>query len=396
MNSKRFKFRLSAALAALVAACVVTSNLAFAADDAKPDQKKSEEKKAEEKKPVEVALVGVAHIHTPHFIEILRSRPADVKVKYVWDDHNPDLAKEDAQKLNAPVVDDIQKIWSDPDIKAVIICSETNRHQPLVMAAAQTHKHIYAEKPLGMGAQDAYAMARAIDQAGVLFETGYFMRSDPKILFIREQIQKHAFGTITRVRGANTHNGALGGWFDHEWQWMADPKQAGVGAYGDLGTHSLDILLWLIGDVDRTTAVTSEGTHHYPPADEFGEGMLVFKDGVLGTLAAGWDDLVADPVSLEVCGTEGHAVIVDNLLYFRSKQIKGSTDRRPYLDLPKAWPEPMEMFIDAINGQQEPLVTADEAAYRSAVMQALYDGAKGQRWTQPMAPLSSQSASESH
>ena len=54
----------------------------------------------------------------------------------------------------------------------------------------------------------------------------------------------------------------------------------------------------------------------------------------------------------------------------------------------------MEMFIDAINGQKEPLVTADEAAYRSAVMQALYDGAKGQKWTQPMAPLSSQSASD--
>lgn len=348
---------------------------------------------ADASKPPEVALVGVAHIHTPHFIEILKHRSADVKVKYVWDDHNPELAKADARKLGVPVIDDVQKIWSDPDIKAVIICSETDRHEPLVMAAAKAHKHIYAEKPLGMGAADAYAMAKAIDDAGVLFETGYFMRSDPKILFVREQVEKHAFGTITRVRGANTHNGALGGWFDREWQWMADPKQAGVGAFGDLGTHSLDILLWLIGDVSRTTAATSLGTRHYPGCDEFGEGLMVFKNGTLGTLAAGWDDVVADPVSLEICGTEGHAVIMDNKLYFLSKHVKGSSDKRPWTELPQAWPEPLDMFINAINGKKEPLVTADEAAYRSTVMQAFYEGANQQKWTTPPASDTARQAS---
>jgi len=332
----------------------------------------------------QVALVGCQHIHTPSFIRILRRRGNEVKVKYVWD-HDRKLAEQDSKQLaGSQVVDDVQTIFADPEIKAVIICSETDRHQPLVMAAAKAHKDIYAEKPLGMGAADGYAMAKAIDDAGVLFETGYFMRGDPKVLFLKEQVEKGNFGTITRVRGSNTHNGALGGWFDHEYQWMADPKQAGVGAYGDLGTHSLDILIWLMGDVSRATATVSMGTHRYPDCDEFGEGLLVFKNGTLGTLAAGWDDVAADPVSLEICGTEGHAVIMDGRLYFMSKRVKGSSDRRPWTDLPKAWPEPMEMFIDAINGKKQPLVTADEAAYRSAVAEALYKAAREQSWATPV------------
>ncbi|MCU0503671.1 MAG: Gfo/Idh/MocA family oxidoreductase, partial [Anaerolineae bacterium] len=139
-------------------------------------------------------------------------------------------------------------------IDGVVICSETDRHEPLVLAAAAAKKHIFAEKPLGLGATDAYRMAAAIKKAGVLFQTGYFQRGNPLHLFLREQIGAGAFGTITRIRHTNCHAGSLKGWFDTEWRWMADPAQAGVGGFGDLGTHSLDILLWLMGGVKDVTA----------------------------------------------------------------------------------------------------------------------------------------------
>ena len=43
---------------------------------------------------------------------------------------------------------------------------------------------------------------------------------------------------------------------------------AGIGAFGDLGTHSLDLLLMLSGNVSRTTAAVSAGTARYPGCDE--------------------------------------------------------------------------------------------------------------------------------
>lgn len=78
------------------------------------------------------------------------------------------------------MVTDLKKIWSNKNIKAVIICSETNRHPELVRAAAKSGKHMFVEKPLGFTAQESFEMAKAINEQKLLFQTGYFMRSDAK------------------------------------------------------------------------------------------------------------------------------------------------------------------------------------------------------------------------
>ncbi len=333
---------------------------------------------AQSQNSITVAIAGVAHIHTPSYINLLKRRP-EVRVKYVYD-HEGERAKRAAEQTGAQAVDDPKTIWSDPDVKAVIILSETNRHLELVLAAASAGKNVFAEKPLGITAQDSREMARAIEQAGVLFTTGYFMRTDPKHLFLKNEVASGNFGTITRARGSNCHNGSLGGWFDHEWRWMADPKIAGVGAFGDLGTHKLDILMWLMGDVESVTGDIRPVTHRYGDCDETGEALLQFKNGVIGTLAAGWVD-VEDPVQLLISGTEGHAMIVNGQLYYRSQKVAGSDSRRPWTDLPPSPPEPLDQFLNAVEGaKNEPLVTPAEAAARVVVMQAIYQGASGRKW----------------
>jgi predicted dehydrogenase len=331
-----------------------------------------------EEKELTLALVGGAHIHTPSFIDVMKERK-DAKVKWVWD-HDHDRAERRAKALDAQVVDDLNRIWSDPEVVAIVIYSETNRHHDLVLAAAKARKHMFVEKPLGITAKESLAMARAIEQAGLLFTTGYFMRTDPKHLFLKEEIAKGNFGTITRIRGSNCHSGSLGGWFDKEWRWMADPKIAGVGAFGDLGTHKLDILMWLLGDVDAVTAQVRAVTHRYGDCDECGEGMLRFKSGVLGTLAAGWVD-VEDPVQLLISGTEGHAVVYEDHLYYHSKKVTGTNSKEPFTKLPPAPRAPMHQFLDAVAGaKDQPLVTPHEAAARVVVMESMYRAAREQSW----------------
>jgi predicted dehydrogenase len=333
---------------------------------------------AQNEKKTIIAFVGVAHIHTPGFISLVKTRE-DVKVKSVWD-HDAVRAEKSAKEVGAQTVNDVQKIWSDPEIKAVIICSETNRHHELVLAAAKAGKHMFAEKPLGITAKESLAMADAIENAHLLFTTGYFMRTDPKHIFLKEEIAKGNFGKITRVRGSNCHSGSLGGWFDTDWRWMADPKIAGVGAFGDLGTHKLDILMWLLGGVDSVTADVKSVTGRYGDCDETGEGMIQFKNGVIGTLAAGWVDL-EDPVQLLISGTEGHAVVYDNHLFYKSKKVPGTDSKDPYTKLPGAPRAPMHQFLDAVGGAKDmPLVTPREAAARVVVMEAMYKGARERKW----------------
>ena len=119
---------------------------------------------------VTVALVGCAHIHTPGFINKVKQRP-DIRVKWVWD-HNATRGQRRAAELGGEYVADVQRVWEDGDVAAVIICSETDRHQELVSAAARAGKDIFAEKPLGLRAADSYAMADAID-AGIRLTPPY-------------------------------------------------------------------------------------------------------------------------------------------------------------------------------------------------------------------------------
>ncbi len=335
---------------------------------------------AQPEKKVTLAFVGVAHIHTPSFLDLLGKR-GDVKIKCIWDHDEARLSKCTAT-TGLKAAKDQEEIWSDPEITAVVICSETNRHLELVLAAVKAGKHMFVEKPLGITAKESGEMADAIEKAKLLFTTGYFMRTDPKHLFLKAEIAKGNFGKITRARGSLCHSGSLSGWFDTDWRWMADPKIAGVGAFGDLGTHKLDILMWLLGDVDSVTADVRPVTGRYGDCDETGEGLIQFKNGVIGTLAAGWVD-IDDPVQLLLSGTEGHAAIVDNYLYYRSKKVPGGDSKDPYTKLPAGLPPPMSQFVDAVAGAHaQPLVTAREAAARVTVMEAMYEAACERKWVQ--------------
>ncbi len=335
---------------------------------------------------IELAFVGCGHIHTPGFVNMLKKRN-DVKVKSVWDPM-PERSAFRAKDLGATAVTDLKEILKDSSIGGIIVCSETSHHQELVTAAAKAKKNMFVEKPLGMGAKDAQAIAKLIEKAGVIFQTGYFTRSSPQYRFIKKLIDEKALGQITRIRGSNCHSGALGGWFDakpkdpaNDWLWMTDLARSGVGAFGDLGTHLLDVMIWMMGDVDKVTAQIDNGTARYKGCDETGEGLLRFKNGAIGTLAAGWDDL-ANPMPFLISGTEGHAAIINNQLHLTSKkkpEFDGTAPVRSS-EMEASLPHAFELYLDALVGKKVPLVSAKEAAYRSTVMDAMYEGARTGQW----------------
>ncbi len=332
-----------------------------------------------------LALVGCHHIHTPGFVDNLRRRTDTVRIKWTWDP-DPERAQKNADRLEgAQVAESVATICADPEVTGAIVTSQTNIHESLVLPLVEAGKHVFVEKPLGFAAADAASMAEAIEAKGLLFSTGYFSRGDAKLRFVKKQIEAGAFGKITRARMSNCHSGALGGWFDGEWRWMADPKVSGCGGFGDLGTHILDILLWFFGEVESCTAQVDGGTKRYEDCDETGEGMLRFKSGTIATLAAGWDD-VADPVRLIVSGTEGYAAIIQDRLFFQSKHVEGMDGSQPLrnAEIGERVAAGLDAWIERVSETGTPdLVGAKEAAYRSAVMEALYKGAASNSWVTP-------------
>ncbi len=116
---------------------------------------------------------------------------------------------------------------------------------------------------------------------------------------------------------------------------------------------------------------------------ESGEALLKFKNGITGTLGAGWVD-IADPVTLIISGTEGHAYIDRGKLFLTCKNVEGADGKTPWTKLPEALPNPMEQFADAVGGKPAPnLIAPREAAMRVSVMEAAYRSAKQDGWVKP-------------
>jgi predicted dehydrogenase len=199
-------------------------------------------------------------------------------------------------------------------------------------------------------------------------------------IFLKENIAQGNLGQIVRVHASFCNDCVLLGDFDKEFKWTIDPKWGARGGFADIGTHALDLLMWLMGDVESVSADLRSVTGRYPNCDESGQGLLRFKNGVNGTISAGWVE-PENPVSLLVAGTEGHAVVFNDRLYLRTKKVQGADGTRPWMKLAPPLDHPLLQFVSAIAGQKDlPLVTAREAATRVRVMEALYQSARERKW----------------
>jgi predicted dehydrogenase len=318
---------------------------------------------------IRLGWVGTAHIHTPGFTNEVLKR--GLECAGVWD-HDEARATKNAEKLGGKVCS-IEELAADTAIDGFIICSETIHHLDLVKQLVSTGKPMFLEKPMGASAEQSKAIQKLLDDHQIVFQTGYFSRGRATFRTLKQKVDEGFFGTITRVRASNCHSGALGGWFDTDWRWMADRSQAGVGAFGDLGTHVLDLLIWIFGGVDSATGVLSMGTARYEGCDEYGEALLKFSNGIVGTLAAGWDD-VADPVRMQVAGTKGHATLGTELL------IADADGKFAPAELLEPASSGFDAFLDFLDGKEVSLVTAKEAAQRDITMDAIYRGAESGTW----------------
>lgn len=328
-----------------------------------------------------LAVVGAAHIHTPEFLEQLVEH-RDVEPAGIYD-HDERRARELADRFSTHVVGSPDEAYQDATVDGVMVTSETVRHRELAVRAAESGKALFVEKPVGATAEDARAIVDAVERAGVLFQTGYFLRGDPAHLALRDLVAEGALGELNRVRVANTNPSALLGWLD-DFAWMADPAQAGVGAWGDEGAHAVDLLRWLTGrEVERVMLALGTVTGRYGGVDEHGEALLELDGGLLATVGAGWVDR-GDIVQVQVAGTQGHAWVAGRRLWVASELLAGADGSQPWTDLPDALPHAFALFLDALAGRPEvPLVGARDAAAVTAILQAAYEAADRGTWARP-------------
>ena len=142
---------------------------------------------------------------------------------------------------------DWKRLIQRKDIDVVDISTPGNLHRTMAIAAARAGKHIICEKPLANSLSEAQQMQRAATRAGVKHMIMFNYRRVPAITFAKKLIQDGKLGDIYHFRAAYLQDWIV----DPEFPlvWRLDKKIAGSGALGDIGAHSIDLALYLLGDI---------------------------------------------------------------------------------------------------------------------------------------------------
>ena len=324
---------------------------------------------------VGVGVLGAAHVHFERYARLLVAE-AGIDVKAVYDD-NPSLGRQAEELTGGARAGSVDEILDRDDIDAVVILSENIKHEAYAVAAAEAGKHLFVEKPLDIRGDRADRIAAAVKDAGVLFQTGYFMRSMNQLRFLRDAFRGGKFGRVTRMRVQYAHGGSLGSMWDGHHAWMVDLDQVGRGALGDLGIHCLNVILWMTeGDaLQEISAQVGNATGRFGGIDEYGEALLRFESGLLVTMGAGYVDR-NDVNRIEISGTEGHAYMNRGRVFLNCPAITGTNQERYWSDFPDALEHPFSLFLQALQGHEVPLVSVEEAARDVRVMDRIYAAAQ--------------------
>jgi predicted dehydrogenase len=178
---------------------------------------------------------------------------------------------------------DYQDVLADPDVDVISICAPTGLHREIGVAAAEAGKPFWIEKPVGRDAKEAADVAAAAERAGVVTSVGYNYRHAPAVEHVRELVKNGDLGRITNLRAvffngyASEPKGAL------SWRFIRD--LAGSGALGDLLSHVIDLVQYLLGPISEVTALTST-VYTERPILPMGSGthFAVIEDGELGSV----------------------------------------------------------------------------------------------------------------
>jgi predicted dehydrogenase len=142
---------------------------------------------------------------------------------------------------------DWREVIDDPQVDIVDITTPNHLHAEMAIAAAEAGKHIYCEKPLANNSADAARIVAAVDKAGVTSIVGFNYLRNPAQAFARQLLQEGELGEITLFRGAFDQDFLANP--DIPFSWRLDRTQAGTGALGDLGSHTIGFAHFLVGDI---------------------------------------------------------------------------------------------------------------------------------------------------
>jgi len=257
------------------------------------------------KPKLHIGIIGAGRIGAVH-AETLAFRLPEATALIIADINRP-AAEEVATRYGIPrVTESAEEVLADPEIEAVLICSSTDTHADLIVAAAGAGKHIFCEKPIDHRLEKIDRALAAVKRFGVQLQIGFNRRFDPNFLKVREIVKSGGIGEphVLKITSRDP----------------SPPPEAYIRASGgiflDMTIHDFDMARYLMGS--DVTEVYARATVLVDPVFEKAGDWdtavvtLTFANGALGTIDNSRKAVYGYDQRVEVFGSEGMVTVANN------------------------------------------------------------------------------------
>lgn len=171
-------------------------------------------------------------------------------------------------------------LLKDEDINAIYIATPPNMHHFYTLEAAKYGKAVYVEKPMAMNVAECEEMIQACKDNQVPLFVAYYRREHDRFKKIKELIASNEIGEIRSFNYFYTSKLPSG---DPNRSWLMTKEIAGGGLLYDIGSHMIDIMIYIFGDVKMAAGISSNQSGALN-VNDVTSGILQFKNNIQGSI----------------------------------------------------------------------------------------------------------------
>lgn len=358
--------------------------------------------------------MGKTHLYSVRNIPFFFSGKHDYEVTYVCTSKE-ETAKAASEQYGIPNYTDNENdvIYND-EIDVVDICTPNIYHYETAKKAILAGKHVYCEKPLAVTYGQAMELADLAKQKGVICGIVFNNRFLSPILKAKALIDEGKVGRVISFSIKYLHSSALD--TEKKAGWKQNKDVCGGGVLFDLGSHAVDLIYYLLGEVDSVLGKSQiaypvrtgmDGQIWETNADEAFYMLATLKNGAHGTVEVSKLTTGAnDDLRLEIHGERGSIafdLMQPNFLEFYDATLsEGAYGTRGYtkIECVNRYPSPGGIFpgikapigwlrghvgsyfefLSSVEGDKQFSPSFDDGAYVQRVLECAYESDKKRAW----------------
>lgn len=328
---------------------------------------------------IRFAIVGCGHIAKKHAEAIINSEGASLVAVC---DTIEEKMQPFVEEYNIKGYTSLDELLANPEVDVINICTPSGYHANIAVQAAVAKKHIVVEKPIALTIEDTDRIINACNENGVKLAVVHPNRFRPALIKLKNLMKEGRFGKLSHANATVRWNRNQAYYDQAPWR---GTKSLDGGVLMNQAIHNLDLLVWLMGEVEEVYSMDATRLRDIE-AEDVSTGVVRFKNGALGVVEAAVTIYPKNfEESISIFGENGTIKVGgQNANFIEHLVMEGLSEEDVEALKAEIKADPfgkpghlaiMEDMVLAIKDDREPVVTGEDGKRALQLVISLYESA---------------------